>query len=133
MTKDELSNEGRRAVLDCQNRFWLALQRKDAELFREVLAEDFVCRSLEQEDQDCTAFIATLTSMPVTIVQIQGESIAIHLVNDLAILTGTQHAQIRLPDGKTVSQRIALTNVFQRRGGLWQMIFAHPVELRSEA
>ena len=133
MTKDERSNEGRRAVLECQNRFWLALQRKDAELFKEVLAEDFVCRSLGQEDQDRTAFIATLTSTPVTIFQIKGESIAIHFVNDLAILTGTQLAQLRLPDGTTVSQQLALTNVFQRRGGLWQMIFAHPVELEGEA
>ena len=133
MTKDDLSHEGRRAVLDCQNRFWLALQRKDAELFKEVLAEDFVCRSPGQEDQDRSAFIATLTSLPVTIVQIKAESIAIHFVNDLAILTGTQLAQMRLADGKTVSQRLALTNVFQRRGGLWQMIFAHPVELGGEA
>ena len=133
MTKDERSNEASRAVLECQNRFWLALQRKDAELFKEVLTEDFVCRSLGQEDQDRTVFIATLTSTPVTIVQIKGESIAIHFVNDLAILTGTQLAQMRLPDGKTVSQQLALTNVFQRKGGLWQMIFAHPVELEGEA
>jgi hypothetical protein len=133
MTKEDLSHEGRRAVLDCQNRFWLALQRQDAELFKEVLAEDFVCRSPGQEDQDRSAFIATLTSLPVTIFHLKGEAIAVHFVNDLAILTGTQLAQMRLPDGKTVSQQIALTNVFQHRGGLWQMIFAHPVELGGEA
>ena len=133
MTKEERSNEASQAILECQNRFWLALQHNDAELFVEVLAEDFVCRSLGQEDQDCTAFIATLTSTPVTIVRIKAESIAIHFVNDLAILTGTQLAQMRLADGKTVSQQLVLTNVFQRKGGLWQMIFAHPVELGGEA
>ena len=45
MTKDEPVDEVRQAVLHCQRRFWLALERKDADLFAEVLAEDFVCRS----------------------------------------------------------------------------------------
>ena len=129
MTKDELSSEASQAVLDCQQRFWLALQCKDADLFMEVLAEDFVCRSPGQEDQDRVTFIATLTSIPLTILNVNGEGLAIHLVNDVAVLTGIQVAQMRLPSEKIISQQLALTNIFQRKDGLWRMILAHPVPL----
>jgi ketosteroid isomerase-like protein len=129
MTKNDVSDESSQAVLQCQHRFWLALERKDADLFEQVLAEDFVCRSPGQEDQDRSAFIGTLTSMPVTILNISGEAIAIRLLGDAAVLTGTQVAQIRLPNGETVSERLALTNIFQKTAGLWKMSLAHPVTL----
>jgi ketosteroid isomerase-like protein len=132
MTRNEQFDEARQAVLECQHRFWLALQRKDADLYMEVLAEDFVCRSPGQEDQDRAAFIATLTSIPLTILNVSGEAIAIHFVGEVAVLTGTQIAQMRLPRGETGSQRLALTNIFRYKAGMWQMILAHPVSLLDE-
>jgi ketosteroid isomerase-like protein len=96
------------------------------------LAEDFVCRSPGQEDQDRAAFIATLTSIPLAILNINNEAIAIHVVGDVAVLTGTQIAQMRLPNGETISERLALTNVFQYSDGRWKMILAHPVSLPAK-
>jgi ketosteroid isomerase-like protein len=130
MTNDDLSDQVQQAVMECQNRFWSALQQKNAELFVQVLAEDFVCRSPDQEDQDRTAFIATLTSIPFPIAALRGEAIAIRVVGDVAILTGTQLAQMRLPNGAMVPQRLALTNVFQKIAGMWKMILARPVLLQ---
>ena len=133
MTKDELSNQASQAVLECQRRFWLALQRKDTDLFLEVLAEDFICRSPEQEAQDRSTFIATLTSIPVTIVNISAEAIAIRVFGEVGVLTGIQIAHMRLPNEENIAERLALTNVFQRTDGLWQMILAHPVPLPDKA
>ena len=130
MRNDELSDGVEQAVIECQRRFWAALQQKDAELFVQVLAEDFVCRSPGQEDQERTAFIATLTSIPFPILGIRGEAIAIRVVGDVAILTGTQVAQMRLHNGASIPQRLALTNVFQKIAGMWKMILAHPVLLQ---
>jgi ketosteroid isomerase-like protein len=127
MTKQKSSDEAKQAILQCQQRFWLALQSKDPDLFAEVLAENFVCRSPGEADQDRATFIATLTSIPLTILNVGGEAIAIQLVGDVAVLTGTQVAQMRLPNGETVSERLALTNIFQRNGEQWEMILAHPV------
>jgi ketosteroid isomerase-like protein len=129
VANDEFSEADQQAVLQCQNRFWAALQQKDAELFVQILADDFVCHSPGQEDQDRTAFIATITSIPFPIVGIRGEEIAIRVVGDVAILTGTQVAQMRFPNGAMVPQRLALTNIFQKIEGMWQMILAHPVVL----
>lgn len=129
MTDDQYSNKALQAVLQCQQQFWRALRQKEADLFDQVLAEDFVCRSPGETDQDRTAFIATLTSIPLTILDVKGEAIAIRLVGDVAVLTGTQFAQMRLPNGETISERLALTNIFQHKNGRWAMIFAHPVSL----
>jgi ketosteroid isomerase-like protein len=130
MRNDELSDQVEQAVMECQQRFWSALQHKDADLFNQVLAEDFVSRSPGHEDQDRAAFIATLTSIPPTILSVTGEAIAIRVVGDFAILTGTQVAQMRLRNGDTVPQRLALTNIFQKIAGVWQIILAHPVVLQ---
>ena len=129
MTKDELVDKTKQAVLESQHRFWRALQSQDADLFTKILAKDFTSRSAGQADQDRAAFIATLTSIPVTILNVRGEGIAIHLVGDVAVLTGTQIAQMLLPNGETVTQRLALTNVFQHEDVTWKMILAHPVSL----
>jgi len=129
MTDHQNSNNATQAVLESQQQFWLALQHKDAELFMQVLAEDFVCRSPGEADQDRTAFIATLTSIPLTILDVKGEAIAIRIVGDVAILSGMQISQMRLPNGETISERLALTNIFQPKNGRWEMIFAHPVSI----
>jgi hypothetical protein len=99
MTSDERANDISQAVLECQHRFWLALQRKEVDLFREVLSADFVCRSRGQEDQDRAALIATLTSIPVTTLDVRGEAIQIHFWGAVAVLTGIQVDQMRMVGG----------------------------------
>jgi hypothetical protein len=50
---DELSDpsEAQQAVLQAQRHFWAALQRKDAQLFEQILANDFVSRSPGRPNQ----------------------------------------------------------------------------------
>ena len=129
MTDDLLSNNATQAVLQCQQQFWLALQHKDAELFMQVLAADFVCQSPGEADQDQSTFITALTSIPLTILDVKGEAIAIRIVGDVAILSGMQIAQMRLPNREMIAERLVLTNIFQHKNGRWEMIFAHPVSI----
>jgi ketosteroid isomerase-like protein len=131
MTVNDLAKDETQAVLQCQQQFWQALQHKDAHLFIQVLADDFVCRSPNQPDQARPAFIQTITAMPVAVISASAEQIAIQLFGPIAVLTGTQVARLRLPDGSDVYERLALTNVFRQTGGQWQMVFAHPVLLSN--
>lgn len=121
------------AVMDCQRQFWQALEAKDARLFSRALADDFVCFSPNQAQQSREAFIATLTGMPVNVVHVSAEQVAVRLFGDIAVLTGVQLAQLALPDRSTVVERLALTNVFRRVGETWQMVVAHPVTLDGAA
>lgn len=132
MTAPDLTHAAAQAVLACQQQFWVALQRKDADLFREVLADDFVCRSPGQSDQNRTAFITTITRLPLTVVSVAAEQMAVQLFDTVAVLTGTQVAHLQLPNGSQVAERLALTNVFRRTGGQWQMVLAHPITLPNQ-
>ncbi|MFO7171012.1 MAG: nuclear transport factor 2 family protein [Chloroflexota bacterium] len=107
------SPEATKAVLECKRRFWQALQRKDADLLAETLADDFVCRAPGEPDQDRAAFIRAIVGMPLTIARVSAEQVAVQLVDTVAVLTGIQVAQLRLPDGSQAEERLALTNVFR--------------------
>src|SRR5262245_24394359 len=129
MTSSDLARQAKQAVLECQQQFWLALERKDADLLSQVLADDFVCRSPGQADQQRSAFITTITRMSLTMVKVSAEQLAVQLFDTVAVLTGTQVARLQLPNGSQVDERLALSNVFRQANGQWQMVLAHPVTL----
>jgi ketosteroid isomerase-like protein len=133
MSAPDLVRQALQAVFACQQQFWLALERKDADLLRAVLADDFVCRSPGQADQQRSTFITTVAGMPLTVVKVSAEQLAVHVFDTVAVLTGTQVAQLQLPDGRQVDERLALSNVFRHANGQWQMVLAHPVALSHPA
>jgi len=133
MTSNDRARQVVQAVLECQQQFWLALARKDADLLAQVLADDFVCHSPGQPDQQRTAFITSVTHMPLTVVNVSAEQVAVQLFDTVAVLTGTQVAQLGLPDGSTIEERLALTNIFRHISGQWQMVLAHPVALANQS
>lgn len=116
-------------VLDYQRQFWEALKYKDADQLTLLLAEDFICRSPGEPEQDRNAFIHTIINMPVLIEQITATHIAIDYFGAVAVLTGIQIATLRLPNGSQATEQLALTNLFRRTSGQWQMVLAHPVAL----
>lgn len=132
MPEDERTENRAEAVLQRQQQFWDALRQQDAHLFMQVLADDFVCRSPGQPDQARSAFIHTLTTMPIAVIHVAAEQLAIQLFDNIAILTATQVALIQLPNHSTVQERLALTNVFRRTPSQWRMVLAHPVPLPNQ-
>ena len=115
------------AVIRCQQQFWQALQSKDAALLSQLLAESFVCRSPGAAEQLRGAFIATLVAMPVEVLRVGAEQIAVDHFESTAVLTGIQLAELRFPTGETAIERLALTNVFRMHAGHWEMVLARPV------
>jgi ketosteroid isomerase-like protein len=51
---------------------------------------------------------------------------------EVAILTGVQLAEARLPDHAPEESAVAFTDVFVQRDGRWLMALAYGVELPSE-
>ncbi len=117
------------AVLRVQQRFWQALQSRDALRLASVLAPEFVGRSPGEADQTREEFVATLTAFPVRIAEMGGEAIAVHAFGAVAILTGVQVARLELPDGKLRSSRVMVSNVFCQRDLNWLMVLSHAFEL----
>ncbi len=117
------------AVLHTQQQFWAALKAKDAALFEQVLAPEFVSRSPGQPDQDRAVFIANLTGFPARVLEVGCENLAVHFFDDVAVMTGLQTARVELPGGQVVTNNIAITNVLRLTEAGWRMVLAHPVEL----
>lgn len=132
MTQTNQANPDTQAVMGCQLDFWQALQTKDSQLLSRVLADDFVCYSPNQAPQSRAEFVATIVAMPVNVLSVLAEQIAIRLFGDIAVLAGVQVAQLALPDGSTFQERLALTNVFRKSGHAWQMVVAHPIAVAQE-
>ena len=133
MAADGRAKETTRAVLQCQQDFWHALQHKDTQLLLKLLADDFVCRSPGEPDQTRAAFIQAITAMPIEVLGVAAEQVAVHCFDTVAVLTGTQVAQLQLPDGGVIHERLALTNIFRQTFDQWQMVLAHPVTLSNQA
>ena len=118
-----------REILLIQEQLWRALQTKDASGLAALLAQDFVARSPGEADQTRQEFITTLTTFPLSIGEIAGEDLKVHLFGNIAVLTGVQVAQLHLPDGKARRSRVMLSNVFHHQDQRWRLVLCHSFEL----
>lgn len=117
----------RDTVIQAQQAFWAALKTKDKQIFERVLTNDFM--AVGSLNQSRAEFIRVLTSFPVEIISVNAENLQVHHFDNMAVLTGIQVAQLRLPDGSEATNKIAITNVFRYDGDHWSMVLAHPVEI----
>jgi ketosteroid isomerase-like protein len=119
-------------ILQIQEQFWRALKTKDASLFAAVLDHNFVARSPGEADQPREEFITTLTTFPLSIDEITGEDIKVHLFGTVAVLTGVQVAHLCLPDGAARRSRVMLSNVFRHQDQCWRLVLSYTFELLQD-
>lgn len=124
-----LDQPGQREILLVQEQFWKALKTRDASLLGTILAPTFVGRSPGEPNQTREEFITLLTAFPVSISEIAGEAIEVHVFGEIAVLTGVQVARLQLPDGKVRSSRVMLSNVFRQEDLGWRMVLCHSFEI----
>ncbi|MCA0452696.1 MAG: nuclear transport factor 2 family protein [Chloroflexi bacterium] len=117
------------SVLQMQQRFWAALQNQSAEEFESVLAENYRCVSPLHADQGRAEFIHTLVSIPVTVESVTCDNLQVDVWDNVAVLTGIQISRLSLPNGASVKDKIAITNIFHRIGEDWKMVLSHAVAL----
>jgi hypothetical protein len=117
------------SILQVQQRFWSALQTQSAADFESVLAENYRCISPLQPDQNRSEFIRTLVSMPLMVKSITCDNLQVDVWDDVAVLTGVQIAQMSFSNGEGVTDKIAITNIFNRVSEEWLMVLSHAVSL----
>ncbi len=129
MTPSQAEVRKREQVLAAQERFWESLRRRDRAGFERALAPDFVCRSPGEADQTRAAFIDVLLRFPGVVQRVTADNLGVHFIGDAAIVSGVQQAELELPDGSTMTDRVAITNVFVPAGDEWVLLLAHAVQL----
>lgn len=117
-------------VLDIQRvDVWGAMRAKDPEAWARVLADDFVLRTPGEEDRDRSAFVERMTSFPGELVSIACHDLRADVFGTAVVVTGVQHAVLRMSNDARFEDFTMMTNVFELRDGRWVMVLAHALSL----
>ncbi len=124
------SSSPAREVLDVQRvELWGAMQAKSREAWMRVLADDFVLRTPGEEDRDRDAFVERMTSFPGEVVSIACHDLRADEFGTAVVVTGVQHAVLRMPNDARFEDFTMMSNVFVSREGRWVMVLAHALSL----
>jgi ketosteroid isomerase-like protein len=97
-----------------------AIGRKDAETLARYLAPGFVLRSPGGDVRDARAFLDGVRQIPVEIIRVALDAVDIDVSDAGALVTGIQHAQVRL-EGAIADDRRAFVDWFVIHDGEWRL------------
>jgi ketosteroid isomerase-like protein len=118
-----------RDILEVERNTFAAIQSRNTEQLKEILAEDFVYRSPGNDELDREAFLQNIAAIPAEILSVNGSEQRVSVFGNVAVLTGVQRSTVRLDDGREVVSAVAFTDVFARRDNRWAMVLAYGVEM----
>jgi ketosteroid isomerase-like protein len=128
----EISHKDEQAtILELEKETFEAIRNKDRAAMERILADDFLYRSPGAADAGKAEFIRIATTLPVKILRVWGENLQANIYNDVAVLTGLQHARVETEDGKEAVSTVAFTDLFVKREGNWRMVLAYGVEYKT--
>lgn len=125
-----MNDDAAQEVLDVQRvDVWGAMQAKSPEAWMRVLAEDFILRTPGEEDRDRPAFVERMTSFPGDVVSIACHDLRADAFGSAVVVTGVQHAVLRMPNDARFEDFTMMSNVFVAREGRWVMVLSHALSL----
>ena len=110
----------RERVIDVAKRVAAAIGRRDVAAIGALLAPDFVHRTHGGAGADRAAFLAAIEQIPGEIVFVRLEQLEVDIFASWALLTGRQHAQVRV-DGQVVDDRRGFVDWFVKQGNEWRI------------
>jgi ketosteroid isomerase-like protein len=110
----------REAVAACARDVAASIGRRDLERLRELLARDFVHRTLGGQSVELDPFLAAIAGIPGEILSVTLEDVVVDVASNAALVTGTQHARVRVGDD-VVEDRRSFADWFVREGDRWRL------------
>jgi ketosteroid isomerase-like protein len=108
------------AVAKCAGDIADAIRRKDRTALSALLAPGFVHRTPGGKSVEADAFLDAIAQIPVEILSVTLEHLEVDVVEHAALVTGVQHAQVRV-DGEVVDDRRAFVDWFIKEDGVWRL------------
>jgi ketosteroid isomerase-like protein len=105
-----------------------AIRARDVAALRTLLSSDFVHRQAGAGSSDAAAFLSAIERIPGEIVSVNLARVAIDLAGDSALITGLQHARVRLDD-EVIDDTRPFVDWLVNESGQWRLRAA--VELPS--
>jgi len=97
-----------------------AIGRRDTGTLRTLLAPGFVHRTHGGDAVSHEAFLAGVEAIPGEIIFVRLEHLHVDITDNGALVTGIQHAQLRL-DGQTINDRRRFVDWFVALAGEWRI------------
>ena len=107
-------------VAEASERMADAIARRDLATIQGLLAPGFVHRTHGGAGVNADAFIQAIAQMPFEIVSVRLEHVEIDICATGALVTGVQHAQVRV-DGQAVDDRRGFVDWFVQDAGRWRI------------
>jgi len=104
-----------------------AIARRDVTAVRSFLAAGFVQRSAGADGVGADTFLGNIDKIPGEILSITVQQLTVDVAGDGALVTGVQHAQLRV-DGELVDDHRPFVDWFVREAGEWRVRAAVDVE-----
>jgi len=118
-----------RALLQLEDDWALALVRRDATVFRRLLADGFIYteddRTVGRDD-----LLRDIVAGPDTVEAAHNEEMRVHRFGSTAVVTGWLVVRGRGASGP-FDRRYRFTDTWLRRGGRWQIVAAHDYLVRT--
>jgi ketosteroid isomerase-like protein len=112
--------DDRAVLIELSERLAAAIGRRDVGAVGGLLANRFVQRHAGGEPVDAAAFLDGIANLPGEILSVKVEQLTLDIAGDGAIVTGLQHAQLRI-DGELVDDHRSFVDWFVREGGEWRL------------
>src|SRR5262245_53028096 len=97
-----------------------AIARRDVDRVASLLAPDFVHRTPGGEASGIDAFVTAVRQIPGEIAFVNLESVKIDVAGDGALVTGIQHARVRI-EGEDIDDRRGFVDWFVKHAGCWKI------------
>jgi uncharacterized protein DUF4440 len=109
----------REAILGVARRMAAAIGRRDTVAIRALLAPDFVQRTIGGAAVDAEQFLAAIAQIPGEILAVDLADLEVDLADDAAIVTGVQHARVRI-GGQAVDDKRPFVDWIVKHDGEWR-------------
>ena len=120
-----------RALLALEDSVIEAIRRRDPVALGALVTEDFVLLGADGSETRREAFLQAAVAIPGEILDLSALHLRVRVVGGVGVLTGLQHARVRLETGVEVEELSFFTDVCVRTGTGWRMALAHSGEAVS--
>jgi hypothetical protein len=124
--------DGTQSVMQAALTMADAIARRDVKVIASLLAPGFLHRIPGGETTDAQSFAAAIQQIPGEIAFVRIESVKIDLADGWALMTGIQHARVRV-EGQDVDDRRAFVDWLVKHEGHWKFRVAVDLPVPPES
>jgi ketosteroid isomerase-like protein len=115
------------AIMQLRAKLPLAVQTKDAALFDNILAREFIFRA-EDEFWNREQYIRARIEEPEKVESARYENLVLQVFGDIAVSTYRNVVDLKDPNGRPVALKMTWASVYLKESGEWKVGAVHLVD-----